>query len=156
NLGIGKSNPGSKLDVAGTVNATGFTVNGQAFSGSSQWTTSGADISYNAGKVAIGSYPTGITAPGEALSVFTATKKNGLSHSGGEIKLETYVGTATSGSIKAVWFGTETNHPVWLYTKGTARVFIDTNGRVGIGVNTPAGMLDVKGNVFVYGTSSTL
>ncbi|HEX4925741.1 MAG TPA: tail fiber domain-containing protein, partial [Bdellovibrionales bacterium] len=35
NVGIGTTSPATKLDVAGTINATGFTINGQPLSGGS-------------------------------------------------------------------------------------------------------------------------
>lgn len=53
NIGIGKSPTSYLLDVNGSVNATGFTVNGAAFT-SSQWATSGTSINYATGNVGIG------------------------------------------------------------------------------------------------------
>jgi hypothetical protein len=53
NVGIGTTTPTAKLDVNGTVNATGFTVNGTPL-GSSQWTTRGNNVSLNSGNVGIG------------------------------------------------------------------------------------------------------
>src|SRR5690349_14877664 len=52
NVGIGVASPGTKLDVAGTVNATALTINGVAVTGS-QWSTSGATINYSSGNVGI-------------------------------------------------------------------------------------------------------
>ena len=55
NIGIGTAASGYALDVAGTINATNFLVNGAPLSsGSSPWTTSGNDISYATGNVGIG------------------------------------------------------------------------------------------------------
>ncbi|WP_293294946.1 hypothetical protein [Allomuricauda sp.] len=55
NIGIGTAASGYALDVAGTINATNFLVNGSPLSsGSSPWTTSGNDISYATGNVGIG------------------------------------------------------------------------------------------------------
>jgi hypothetical protein len=65
NVGIGLTTPTSKLDVAGNVNATGtITATGLNINGSpvtsSQWTTSGSNISYTVanGNVGIGGTPT--------------------------------------------------------------------------------------------------
>ncbi|HEY3406159.1 MAG TPA: hypothetical protein VGK59_22385 [Ohtaekwangia sp.] len=55
-IGLGTTAPAYKLDVAGTINATAFYVNGVPFNGgSSQWITSGTNINYNTtGMVSIG------------------------------------------------------------------------------------------------------
>ncbi len=54
NVGIGLTNPVHKLDVVGDINTTGtFRVNGTAFTGSSQWTTSSTNIYYTTGNVGI-------------------------------------------------------------------------------------------------------
>jgi hypothetical protein len=54
-VGIGTPTPNSlyKLDVNGTINATGLTVNGSTVT-SSQWATTGTTINYATGNVGIG------------------------------------------------------------------------------------------------------
>ena len=58
NVGIGTTTPGYTLDVTGDINFTGaLTQNGTTYggggSGSSPWVTSGNDISYSTGNVAV-------------------------------------------------------------------------------------------------------
>lgn len=47
-------NTGGNMKIAGTMDATGFLVNGTPFVGGSQWVTSGSNISYSTGNVGIG------------------------------------------------------------------------------------------------------
>ncbi|HYO99128.1 MAG TPA: hypothetical protein VER76_02845 [Pyrinomonadaceae bacterium] len=70
NVGIGTTSPAYKLDVNGEINATGLRINGTPVgTGSSgQWTTSGSNISYNAGNVGIGT-----TTPAFLLDVSGST-----------------------------------------------------------------------------------
>ena len=67
NRGVGTTNPAQKLDVAGTVNAQNYLLNGQPLSSgtSSQW-ADGANgtISYSGGNVGVGT-----TSPAQKLDV---------------------------------------------------------------------------------------
>jgi len=72
-------------------------------------------------------------------------------------------GTASANGIQV---GTGTTYKPGIYspgtdqlalaTAGTGRVFVDASGRVGIGTTSPAGALDVNGEVFARGGVSVL
>lgn len=79
NVGIGVASPGTKLDVNGTVNATGLTVSGSPVV-SSQWATSGTAINYATGNVGVAT-----TAPTEKLHVTGNVKITGNIDVGGNI-----------------------------------------------------------------------
>jgi hypothetical protein len=89
NVGIGVSSPTTKLDVNGTINATGLTVNGTPVGGS-QWTTSGSTINYSGGNVGIG-----VSSPTTKLDVSGTINATGLTVNGTPVNGSQW---ATSGS----------------------------------------------------------
>ena len=96
----------------------------------------------------------GTTPPTEKLHVKTNTSAYGLFHAGGSIKLGTYVGGSTGGG----WIGTKSNHNFSLFSNNSgARLTVDTNGKIGIGISKPESKLDVReGNILLIGTNNAL
>jgi hypothetical protein len=72
-VGIGNAAPGADyaLDVTGNVNFTGSLYQGGSLFKTSQWTTTGSDIIYTAGKIGIG-----VTAPTAAIHVAAGSDIN--------------------------------------------------------------------------------
>ena len=79
NVGIGVASPTTKLDVNGTVNATGLTISGSPVVGS-QWATSGTTINYATGNVGVAT-----PSPTEKLHVTGNIKVTGNIDVGGNI-----------------------------------------------------------------------
>ena len=128
-VGIGTTSPGFKLDLqGGQINASGgFCIAGDCktawsqITGTSQWTTSGANVYYNTGNVGIGT-----SAPAARLEV-----------SGGEVRFP--AGQGGVGFTHFNFMGNGQN-----YIRGTT-VIADNGGNVGIGTTSPTFKLDLQG-----------
>jgi hypothetical protein len=163
-VGIGISTPNFKLDVqGGSINASGGlciaadckTAWSQV---SSQWTTSGSTIYYNAGNIGIGTNnptsklfvgsgtPAIQTLPGLNVALGSASY---ISASNGTENV--FMGTEGSGYGI---LGTLSNHGVGIRTNNVERMRIDTLGNVGLGTPSPSEKLEVNGNLKVTGTGN--
>ncbi|MBM4251912.1 MAG: hypothetical protein FJ146_08065 [Deltaproteobacteria bacterium] len=153
NVGIGTTSPSAKLHVAGTAGTDGImfpdgTLQKTAAigSGSSQWTTSGSNIYFNAGGVGIGK-----TSPIVALDV------------AGSINMST--GNALRGN--ANWLiGNDANGTIWAGSTAVANdirfdssagniATFKSNGNIGIGTTSPAVALEAYGTTGYPATSGT-
>jgi hypothetical protein len=171
NVGIGTTTPAYKLDVAGSVNATGLCIADVCKAnwsevGVSQWATSGANISYSGGNVGIG---VGNSAPAAKLDVVQA---NGGAFRALSGDASSYVHiqlgrTAADGTIGVaagtgqfavdatagdVVLRTEDPTKRLLMTNGPgAAVLAVSGGKVGVGKSNPTEALDVVGNISATG-----
>jgi hypothetical protein len=163
-VGVGKNDPGYKLDVNGEINATGLRINGTPFSGS-QWTDGSGLISYSAGNVGIGTGATSskLAVVGGDVSIGA----NSISHLGGNITTLGVVGLSAtrSGGVRlgssdgsldgyfygadgAFYLGSGSSHPLHLVTNGTPKATIDSSGNVAIGTSpSESYKLNVAGNI---------
>ena len=164
NVGIGTTTPGYTLDVTGDINFTGaLTQNGTTYggggSGSSQWVTSGNNISYSTGNVGINN-----TTPDKDLVIGT----------GAATSAEFSVDVSTPyHMIVGNEFGSD--HALDLVSMGSININLDSNdndtnkvidfrkdtrtnggailmrikedGNVGIGTTSPGYDLDVAGDI---------
>ena len=136
NVGIGISNPTSKLHVSGQINGTGgLCINGDCKTAwsqvGSQWTTSGTAIHYTAGNVGIGT--------NSPLALLDVRNSDGLFYAGfgyGSNK-ETFIraGSSTTGVLHVGDINT------------TKTLIQEAGGTVGVGTASPIYSLDVNGGV---------
>jgi hypothetical protein len=168
NLGLGMTNPAQKLDVAGTIQTTGFKLttspmagyvltsdaNGvgswQAAAGGSLWQQNGGDIYYAAGSVGVG-----VMSPDATLDVLGGNWD--LVSTAGDLRVgnDLYglkVGVATSGGgagdcrIRA--FGSTSK---LMLGDGSNDTLTIDGSNVGIGTTVPTTKLDVIGTVKMNG-----
>ncbi|MCK4664885.1 MAG: hypothetical protein KAT68_18585 [Bacteroidales bacterium] len=163
NLGLGTDNPGYKLDVAGTINATDIKINGESISGgSSVWSTSGTNIYRSSGNVGIGT-----TNPLWQLTVKDIITINGSNNQKLHIRpnsgYDGYIYWAENGVAERGILGFKTGSGDLVYrsgatnfSNGTERFRITSNGNVGIGTTNPQSLLAVNGIITTKEVNVTL
>lgn len=138
-MGIGTTDPKSKLDVAGTITAEKYLLaNGNELSiGSGVWKKDNANIYYKEGNVGIGT-----ATPERKLHIEDATNQ-------GEIRLTHPDGVI--GDIGTTNFDfeitTQSNHPLNFLTNGLQRMSIAADGNVGVGTIKPTEKLEINGAI---------
>jgi hypothetical protein len=154
NVGIGKT-PSYKLDVNGIINGTALYVGGAPYVGS-QWTTSGSNIYYNTGNVAIG-----LTDPGTYKLKIGGTAQMtgfqlGTSATAGQVLTADASGVGTWQAVSALPSGSSGQTLRHDGTTWVANSIIINDGtNVGIGITPAVAVkLDVNGNINLVNTGS--
>lgn len=142
NMGIGKTPTSYKLDVEGTINATSILVGGLPIStGSSQWTTTGSNISFGTGNVGIG-----------ALANDAKLSVNLVNPSGwsGNLKALKITSPDNAYYLDVNTYVVESGNVGYHFSpNGNTGMSLTTAGRVGIGTSSPSEKLEVNGNINV-------
>lgn len=157
-LGIGKSSPSYKLDVSGDINFTGnLYKNNSLFSsgGSSQWSSSGANVFITSSNVGIGTSAPAYTLDVNGPATFRDIESIRLRHSMGSFLLRnegsSFWMLATNPYVPD---GNFNNYrPMrYMFDSGTIHfgnqaLTIQDAGNIGIGNASPTNKLDVTGTV---------
>ncbi len=151
-IGINTTSPAYLLDVNGSVNCTTL------YLGSSAISSTAAEINTlntvvagtaKASKAVVLDASKNLTSINNITSTGTITSSlsgTGFTHTDGIISLSTIVNnTATPG---LAFFGPTTPHTLSLMTNGISRLNISSSGNVGLGVTSPAYLLDFGSSAF--------
>ncbi len=141
NVGIGIPSPAEKLDVAGSVKATGLYITGK---------TKTRDL-YVTGKVGIGT-----DSPAQELHI-----KGNVYADGGWARVSgnkgLYFETHQGGfhMTDAIWIRNWNDKGLNLDVGNNTKVALVTKGRIGVNTDTPKASLDVNGEVKIGNTSAS-
>jgi hypothetical protein len=168
NVGIGTATPNAlyKLDVAGSMNASGglciagvCKTNWSQVGGVSQWTTGGSNIYFNTGNVGVGT-----DAPDALLSVrkdqaagteIRVSNSNAAGFSG--LYLNSGFAQSAGGfvqwnnttGVNNLFVGTGGSNPLHLGTNNSVRLtVVPATGNVGVGTTSPSHKFVVSGGGF--------
>lgn len=161
NVGFGTLTPGYRVDVqGGQVNASGgLCIAGDCKTAwsqvggsgtSSQWATSGSNISFNSGSVGIGT-----ATPTQLLDVSGSgeVKARAAGTLSAAILLQESTGTTTWSEWQQYYDRLRLNMNNGSTTKADVMTIL-SSGKVGIGKDTPTEALDVVGNIRATGSVS--
>lgn len=101
NVGIGTISPSEKLEVTGNIKATKFIGDGSGLTGitgTTQWTSNGSDIYYNAGNIGIGT----ITPSGKLQIVANETRGLQIDHTSSQTYSYAALITSNQDQTKAL------------------------------------------------------
>jgi hypothetical protein len=144
----GVNNPGGDIDlIAGdnmtiTPNPSNRTITFSAASAGG-WTDDGTVVRLDNGTDSVG---IGTTTPEAILHVRSSSGT-------GSIRVESGTGVKGGFSCYDTYsrIGTDTNHDFIIGSNGVSRIWVKTDGRVGIGTNSPTQSLDVAGTIQATG-----